>query len=182
MGHKNVINHIEFRTKDKNRLKSFYSDLFSWKFQDLGDGYTTIDTGAKEAGGGIIQTGENEPAGVLNYISVDDLDGYEAKVKAKGGHVKMSKIEVPGMGHFSIFTDVDNNTLALWQNVEVAKKKAKKAEKKAAKAEKKAHKAEKKAAKAQKKAAKAEKKAAKKEAKVAKKAAKKADKKAKPAQ
>src|SRR6476646_9034535 len=116
MGHKNLINHIEFRTKDKNRLKSFYGDLFAWKFQDFGDGYTVIDTGAKEAGGGIMQTGENEPTGVVNYISVDDLDGYEAKVKAKGGQVKMSKIEVPGMGHFSIFSDVDNNVLALWQN------------------------------------------------------------------
>jgi predicted enzyme related to lactoylglutathione lyase len=150
MGHKNIINHIEFRSKDRNRLKHFYGELFAWKFQDFGDGYTVIDTGAKESGGGIMQAGEHEPTGVVNYISVDDLHAYEEKVKALGGHIKMSNIEVPGMGHFSVFADVDGNALALWQAAAPTKD-SKKAAKKAKKAEKKAKKAEKKAGKKAKK-------------------------------
>lgn len=147
---KKSISMLEFRTHDVNRLQTFYGELFGWKFTKDGD-YTIIDTGNKELMGGIFAIPPNQPEmrpGVSAYMTVKDLEAAEARVRELGGHIVVSKHEVPGWGHFSTFVDADGNVMAVWQDLD------KKSQKKAAKAEKKAKKAEKKAKKAEKKASK----------------------------
>jgi predicted enzyme related to lactoylglutathione lyase len=175
MAKKHPINHVEWTTRDSARLQHFYGSLFNWKFSEAGPGYTFIETGNKEVGGGIFQipSGEQMPHGVTNYIDVEDLADYEARILELGGKIMKSRQEVPHMGWFSIFHDVDGNTVALWQALK--KKEIKKAEKQARKAAK-AAKKEKKAAKKEEKAAKKEQKAAKKEQKRAQRELKKASK------
>ncbi len=138
---KKPISHLEFRTHDVNRLQSFYGELFGWRFDKDGD-YTLVDTGNKELTGGIFAIPPNQPEmrpGVSAYITVKDLEAAEARVRELGGHIVVSKHEVPGMGHFSTFVDADGNVMAVWQELgKKAQKKAEKAEKKAEKAEKKA--------------------------------------------
>jgi predicted enzyme related to lactoylglutathione lyase len=155
---KNSIGHVEWRTRDTARLKSFYGSLFKWKFDEAMPGvYTSVRTGNDAVGGGILQLGAGDqmPTGISNYINVDDLDAQEEKIKALGGQILISKREVPGEGRFSVFTDPDSNIMAVWQPISAKDKRAaEKLAKKSAKAEKKAAKD---AAKAQKKAAKAQK-------------------------
>jgi predicted enzyme related to lactoylglutathione lyase len=170
MAKKNPIEHIEWRTRDAARLRKFYAALFNWKFDDVQPGhYTMVDFGNEGGGGGIwhMTPDVQMPPGICNYITVESLEKTEAKIKELGGNVLVSKQPVEGWGHFSVFTDVDNNTMAIWER---ASKKEKKQAKKAAE---KAHEAQKAAKKAAKKEQKAAKKAAKKE-----KQDKKADKKA----
>lgn len=146
MAKKQPIVHVEYRTRDAGKLKHFYGSVFEWKFDDVMPGYTMFDAGNKELGGGIMHLGPDQqmPAGVSNYIGVKSLEETEGKITAHGGKILMSKQEVPGMGSFSVFTDVDGNFVGIWQAVD--KKEAKKAAK-AAKAEKKAKKKEKKKSK-----------------------------------
>src|SRR5262245_753869 len=120
MGKKHPFNHFEFRTRDSNKLQSFYGTLFGWKFSDGGPGYTMISTGNDEVGAGIMQLGPDMASakpGLSGYIHVKSLEDTEARIRELGGNVLASKQEVPGMGHFSVFVDVDGNQMGVWQEL-----------------------------------------------------------------
>ena len=109
---KNLIQHVEWSTRDPSRLKSFYGRIFDWKFQEAMPGYTMID-----GVGGIftIPPDQQMPICVINYVTVDDLASKEEQVKAAGGTIHKSKQEVPGMGWFTMFGDPDGNIVSMWQ-------------------------------------------------------------------
>jgi predicted enzyme related to lactoylglutathione lyase len=109
---KNVIQHVEWATRDPKRLQSFYGRIFDWKFNEAMPGYTMID-----GVGGIaaLSPEQQMPTGVTNYVNVDDLSAKEDLIRKGGGQIYKSKQEVPGMGWFTIFADPDGNTVALWQ-------------------------------------------------------------------
>lgn len=128
----NLIQHHEWNTRDPKRLKTFYSRIFDWKFNDKAmPGYTLID----KIGGIFEITPEmgDMPTGITNYVNVDDLDAKEKLVRAAGGRIYKSKQEVPGMGWFTIFADPDGNTVAMWQPMMKRRAKAVAAVKKTAK-------------------------------------------------
>lgn len=131
------IEHVEWRTRDPERLKAFYGGVFKWRFKKGGGGYTVVKTGDKGLAGIILALGPGdagEPE-IGNYITVRDLETAEAAVAAHGGRVLASKVEVPAIGWFSTFTDPDGNVMHLWQAMgKKARKTAKKAAKKQAKA------------------------------------------------
>src|SRR5205085_10667094 len=91
MAKKNPISHVEWRTKDATRLQKFYSAVFNWKFKDSGmPGYTMVDFGNKEGGGGFFDVGSQPiPTGICAYATVQDLAPHEEAVKANGGTVLM---------------------------------------------------------------------------------------------
>jgi predicted enzyme related to lactoylglutathione lyase len=132
MGKKNPIQHVEWRTKDAKRLQKFYGSIFNWKFDDSMPGYTMIDHGSKDGGGGFFQLSPEMqiPIGITNYATVENLDETEAKIKAAGGNIMMSKQAVEGYGSFTVFTDPDGNSFAAWQAAPKPKKKDKKDKKK----------------------------------------------------
>jgi predicted enzyme related to lactoylglutathione lyase len=146
MGRKNPIVHVEWHSNDSARLRKFYESVFNWKWSDPMPGYALIDTGSKEGAAGLAQIVPERPmpAGIVSYIDVDDLGAAEERIAASGGSVFVSKMEVPGMGHFSLFKDVDGNSVGIWQSAAPPKKAAKRAAKAAKKAAKKATKAAKK--------------------------------------
>jgi uncharacterized protein len=109
---KNVIQHVEWTTRDAKRLQSFYGRIFDWKFKEAMPGYTMID-----GVGGIaaLSPEQQMPTGVTNYVNVDDLGAKEDLIRKGGGQIYKSKQEIPGMGWFTIFADPDGNTVAMWQ-------------------------------------------------------------------
>ena len=139
---KNLIQHIEWTTRDPARLKSFFSRIFDWNFFEAMPGYTMI-----EGVGGVFEAPDPQmPVVITPYVNVADLGTIEAKAIAAGAQVHKSKQEVPGRGWFSILSDPDGNLLGLWQPMMPARApKAAAATKKAVK--KPARKAAKKAAK-----------------------------------
>ena len=50
-----------------------------------------------------------------NYIGVEDVDAYAAKLVEAGGEICMPKMHVPGHGWMVQFKDSEGNHLALWQ-------------------------------------------------------------------
>lgn len=126
---KNVIQHFEWTTRDADRLKAFFGEIFDWKFSQPMPDYTLI-----EGVGGIFPThDENIPVGVTPYVTVADLDETEAKISAAGGVVFKSRQEVPGMGWFTLFGDPDGNMMAIWQSAPRPKPAPKPVAKKASK-------------------------------------------------
>ena len=129
---KNVIQHHEWNTRDPKRLQTFYGKIFDWKFNDkVMPGYTLID-----GIGGIFEITPDMgdmPAGITNYVNVDDLEAKEKLVRAAGGTIYKSKQEVPNMGWFTIFADPDNNTVAMWQAMPRPRARATRAVKKSVK-------------------------------------------------
>ena len=107
----NLIQHIEWTTRDAQHLRAFYSRIFDWKFRDAMPGYTMI-----EGVGGIFSAPDPQmPIVITPYVNVRDLGETEAKVNAAGGRIHKSRQEVPGMGWFTLFSDPDGNIIGLWQ-------------------------------------------------------------------
>ena len=155
---KNLIQHIEWTTRDPARLKSFFSRIFDWNFLDAMPGYTLI-----EGVGGVFEAPDPQmPLVITPYVNVADIGATEAKAAAAGAMVHKSRQEVPGRGWYSILSDPDGNLLGLWQPMMPAPTVRAAAAKKRAAAKKPAKKAARKAAK--KAAKKAPKKGAKKAA------------------
>ena len=108
---------------DIKRAQKFYSGLFGWKIKSfLGmKDFLEIETGGPEAspnGGLTERKGEERP---INYISVDSVDKYSAKIQKIGGKICMPKTAVPKMGYFAICQDTENNGFGIWESDRNAK-------------------------------------------------------------
>jgi predicted enzyme related to lactoylglutathione lyase len=111
----NSVVHVEIHSNAPEKTKAFLKDVFNWKFQDMPEmNYSMFE--APSAPGGGLQKAENLPAGIINYILSEDIDGTLKKIQSSGGAVVMPKAEIPGMGWFAVFQDPTGITLALYEN------------------------------------------------------------------
>jgi len=111
----NSVVHVEIHSNAPEKTKAFLKDVFDWKFQDMPEmNYSMFE--APSAPGGGLQKAENLPAGIINYILSEDIDGTLKKIQSSGGAVVMPKAEIPGMGWFAVFQDPTAITLALYEN------------------------------------------------------------------
>ena len=113
----NPFVHVELTTRDIDKAKQFYGQMFDWKFETVPVGtgsYTLIKVG-EGTGGGMYQM-DGAPPMWLSYVLVDDIKEATAKARALGATVHRDNVEVPGMGRLSIFADPQGAMLALWQS------------------------------------------------------------------
>ncbi len=94
---------VELGTTDVDKAKSFYGQLFDWKFdtQMMGDmPYTMIGVGEGTGGGMMKHPVPGAPSMWLAYVLVDDLEAATAKAKSLGAKVYQGCdcMEVPGYG------------------------------------------------------------------------------------
>ena len=102
---------------DIKRAQKFYSGLFGWKikpFRGMKD-FLEIDTGGAEASPNGGLTGRKNGEQPINYISVESVDNFTAKIEKLGGKICVPKMAVPNMGYFAICQDTENNSFGLWQ-------------------------------------------------------------------
>lgn len=76
------LSFFEIGVGDVGRARSFYGELFGWRFEDFGKG-AVIET--PTIPGGIH--GGDEGASPYAFFAVDDLDAAVAKVRELGGSV-----------------------------------------------------------------------------------------------
>lgn len=125
----NRVVHFEMPAEDRGRVSKFYSSVFGWEMQDLGEemghyimAMTTESdpTGPKEPGainGGFFPAGGEQPAIPSVVIEVEDINAHIQKVKDAGGHVHGDPAEIPGVGTFVSFTDTEGNGVSMIQPV-----------------------------------------------------------------
>lgn len=114
-----TIVHFEIPANDPTKLSQFYSKLFGWKFEKMGDAeYWMIQTKAKDddpgINGGLMKKTEANQKPV-NYVLVDSVDDFSKKLVELGGKIVVPKTEIPNMGHYAVAFDPEGNIFGLFQ-------------------------------------------------------------------
>jgi predicted enzyme related to lactoylglutathione lyase len=110
--------HWELWSKDPQRLSDFYATIFGWDIQHIEQmNYHMVQTGgAGGINGGIMKPQDGPwPGNMAFYVQVDDLDAYASKIRDAGGKMLVEKMEVPGVGHLSLFEDLDGRVLGMFR-------------------------------------------------------------------
>jgi predicted enzyme related to lactoylglutathione lyase len=110
--------HWEFWSDDPARTSDFYQKVFGWQIRAIPEmNYRLVETGGKEGiNGGIMKPQAGPwPGKMTFYIDVDDLDEFGRKIRKAGGKIVVEKVDVPGVGQFSLFEDPDGRVLGMWK-------------------------------------------------------------------
>ena len=107
----NYIDYIEFKAHDLINIKSFYSNVFGWKFTDYGPDYVSFENSG--VFGGFEKTEEPIAQGVLIVLYHENLAEMIRKVVSYGGKITKDMFNFPGGRRFQ-FSDPSGNELAVW--------------------------------------------------------------------
>src|SRR5690349_21051513 len=115
----NPFVHVELNTTDVEKAKSFYSQMFDWKMEDMDMGpsgtYTVIKAGEGTGGGVLKNPMPGVPSFWLAYVLVDDIRAATEKARSLGAKIVNDSVEVPNMGWLTIIGDPTGAALGLWQ-------------------------------------------------------------------
>lgn len=109
----NHINYVEFKAKDLDAVKAFYSTAFGWTFTDYGPTYTAFENSGLM--GGFEQSEEPVVNGALVVLYHKALEEILDAVVASGGTVIKAIFSFPGGRRFH-FEDPAGNELAIWSD------------------------------------------------------------------
>jgi predicted enzyme related to lactoylglutathione lyase len=127
----NPVVHFEMPANDRQRMADFYTNVFGWKAQLLGEetgNYVTVATSetdekgmSKTPGtinGGFYPKTPTMPNPVPSIvIAVDDIKESSKNVTKAGGMVIGEPMEIPGIGLYVSFIDTEGNRVSLLQPV-----------------------------------------------------------------
>lgn len=113
---KHPIVHLEFSSNNPETDAKFYRELFGWEFQQMPEmNYAMFNPGGGP-GGGLNQVSESFPAGTLAiYIGTEDINATLVEAEKLGGKTVVPRTEIPGMGHYAVFTDLTGNKVGLFE-------------------------------------------------------------------
>ncbi len=113
--------HFEIPAKDPERLRTFYTNVFGWKFKNSAAQnmqYWNINTGTRHSPGvegGMYKKGSNNQTPV-NYISTTDIDESMAEIEREGGHITVGNRNTPGHGRTALGTDPEGNPIGIFES------------------------------------------------------------------
>jgi uncharacterized protein len=119
----NPVVHFEMPAEDRKRMTDFYTKVFGWKTQQLGEDMgnyvlaTTTDSDEngmpKNPGainGGFFQKTNDKPAQYPSvFIAVDNIQEHMRNVEKSGGKVLGEPVDIPGIGMYVSFLDTEGN-------------------------------------------------------------------------
>ena len=108
-----LINYVEFKTRNLQETKDFYSGLFGWEFKDYGPSYTAFSKSGLE--GGFELSEENVTNGALIVLYHENLSILQEQILKAGGEISKEIFSFPGGRRFH-FTDPSGNELAVWSD------------------------------------------------------------------
>ncbi len=109
----NHINYIEFKAKDLEKIKEFYTASFNWTFTDYGPTYTAFSESGLSGG---FEITENEIVnGALIVLYHKNLELIKNKIVKAGGKIIKDIFSFPGGRRFH-FVDPSENELAVWSD------------------------------------------------------------------
>jgi predicted enzyme related to lactoylglutathione lyase len=125
----NPVIHFEMPAEDKRRMAGFYTNVFGWKTQQLGEemgNYVVVTTTeSNEHGrpknpgainGGFFQkTDDVSSQHPVVVIQVDDIQEHMKKVQKAGGKVRDQPVDIPGVGLYVSFFDTEGNRVCMLQ-------------------------------------------------------------------
>ena len=103
----NTLTWPECGSKDVEKARAFYIELFGWSFDE-----SAMDNGVKYT---VMTKGSEPVAGLMEspmpmsywaiYFNVDDCRGLTEKARTGGAQVMMDSDPIPGVGIVSVLTD-----------------------------------------------------------------------------
>jgi uncharacterized protein len=124
----NPVVHFEMPAEDIKRMADFYTRVFGWQTQMLGEEmghYVTVTTSdidvngrPKDAGminGGFYPRKEDTAQYPSIVIAVEDIRESMKKITDAGGKVLGEPVDIPGVGAYVSFTDTENNRISIIQ-------------------------------------------------------------------
>jgi predicted enzyme related to lactoylglutathione lyase len=106
------VEYFEIPSDNIGELKKFYSQLFTWSFEEgESEDYWLI----KNAGilGGISKRRTNEQSPTI-FVTVKSIDDMLQKSQEHGAQVLVNKHEIRE-GYFAVLKDPQNNVFGIWQ-------------------------------------------------------------------
>ena len=107
------INYVEFKAKDLEKIKEFYTASFEWIFTDYGPTYAAFSNSGLE--GGFEKTDTASVNGALVVLYHKNLDLIKNRIIKAGGKITKDFFSFPGGRRFH-FTDPSENELAVWSD------------------------------------------------------------------
>ena len=107
----NHINYVEFKAKDLDRIKEFYTSSFDWEFTDYGPNYVAFSESGLQ--GGFERSDDAIINGVLVVLYHSDLLLIKERIMKAGGTISIDVFSFPGGRRFH-FVDPSGNELAVW--------------------------------------------------------------------
>lgn len=124
----NPVVHFEMPYENRDQMTRFYETVFGWKTQALGEemgNYVLVTTAESDVKSG-------SPAGAINggffpkkpdwpaqypsvVIAVDDIRKFIDKIGKAGGEVLGEPMEIPGVGQYVSFLDIEGNRSSMLQ-------------------------------------------------------------------
>jgi uncharacterized protein len=124
----NPVVHFELPAEDRKRMADFYTKVFGWKTEQLGEDMgnyvlaTTTDSdekGPKKPGainGGFFQKTDDKPAQYPSVvIAVDNIEEHIKTLERVGGKVLGEPVDIPGVGRYVSFLDTEGNRVGMIQ-------------------------------------------------------------------
>lgn len=124
----NPVVHFELPAEDRKRMADFYTKVFGWKTEQLGEDMgnyvlaTTTDSdekGPKKPGainGGFFQKTDDKPAQYPSVvIAVDGIEEHIKTLERAGGKVLGEPVDIPGVGQYVSFLDTEGNRIGMIQ-------------------------------------------------------------------
>src|SRR5579871_6205558 len=108
---------VDIGTPDPGAGMRFYSELFGWQGQDMGEeaGHYTIASKHGKMVAAISPAQDPGPPRWTTYINVDDVDEAARKTESAGGTVIMAPMDVMAACGMGIFMDTAGAVIAAWQ-------------------------------------------------------------------
>jgi predicted enzyme related to lactoylglutathione lyase len=127
----NPVVHFEMPAEDSKRMADFYTNVFGWKAQVMGEemgNYVVVSTTESDKDGrpktpGAINGGfyPKKKDGTPDYpsvvIAVDDIMESVQQIKKAGGKILGEPTDIPGIGKYVSFTDTENNRVSILQPI-----------------------------------------------------------------
>lgn len=125
----NPVIHFEMPAENRKRMADFYTKVFGWKTQQLGEDMgnyvlaTTTESDEngrpKKPGGingGFFQKTDDMPAQYPSVvIAVEDIKKHAESVEKAGGKVLGEPWNIPGVGLYVSFLDTEGNRVGMLQ-------------------------------------------------------------------
>ena len=109
----NHINYVEFKAKDLEKIKEFYTASFNWTFTDYGPTYVAFSESGLQ--GGFEKTENVIINGALVVLYHKNLDLIKNKIIESNGKISKDIFSFPGGRRFH-FIDPAGNELAVWSD------------------------------------------------------------------
>ena len=108
---------VDIGTHDPSAGVRFYSELFGWEGQDMGEEaghYTIVSKNGKQVAA-ISPAQDPGPPRWTTYVNVDDVDEVARKAESAGGKIIVPPMDVMAAGRMAIFMDTTGAVIAAWQ-------------------------------------------------------------------